>query len=49
MKLTKALRDAGANAELISVPGGSHGFPKEEMAKLYPQIFAFLRGQKILK
>jgi acetyl esterase/lipase len=47
--LTKALRDVGAQAEMISVPEGKHGFPDEKMKELYPQIFAFLRKRDILK
>ncbi|MBI4902050.1 MAG: alpha/beta hydrolase [Acidobacteria bacterium] len=47
--LTKALVDIKAKAELISVPQGRHGFPKEKMAELYPQIFAFLSRQGIMK
>jgi len=44
-KLTKALVDAGAKAEMITVPGGKHGFPKETLDELYPRIFAFLKDQ----
>ena len=47
--LTKALRDVKADAEMISVPGGKHGFTPDEMAKLWPQIFEFLRKRGILK
>lgn len=47
--LTKGLRDEGADAEMISVPGGRHGFTPEEMKKLWPQIFDFLRRRGILK
>lgn len=49
VSLTKALREAGASAELISVPQGKHGFPKEKMAELYPRIFEFLARHGILK
>ena len=42
VKLTKALVDAGARAEMITVPGGKHGFPKEKLDELYPLIFEFL-------
>ena len=42
VKLTKALVEAGARAEMITVPEGQHGFPKEKLDELYPQIFAFL-------
>jgi acetyl esterase/lipase len=45
--LTKALRDAGADAEMISVPQGGHGFP-EQLDSIYRQIFDFLRQRKIL-
>ena len=44
-KLTKALVDKGAKAEMITVPGGKHGFPKETLDELYPRIFAFLKDQ----
>ncbi len=47
--LTKALKDAGADAELISVPRGTHGFPKAQLDQLFPQIFAFLQQRGILK
>jgi acetyl esterase/lipase len=49
VNLTKALRDAGADAQLISVPGGKHGFPPQKMAELYPQIWDFLKARKILR
>lgn len=47
--LTKALRDVGADAEMISVPHGKHGFPLEQMKQLYPQIFQFLQKRGIIK
>jgi acetyl esterase/lipase len=43
VKLTKALVDIGDQAEMITVPGGRHGFPKEKLDELYPNIFAFLK------
>src|SRR5439155_13283172 len=43
--LTKALVDKGAKAEMITVPGGKHGFPKETLDELYPRILAFLKDQ----
>ncbi len=49
VRLTKALRDAGADAQLISVPGGKHGFSKGQMDQLYPQIFEFLKARRILR
>ncbi len=49
VQLTKALVQAGATAEMISVPGGRHGFPKEKMDELYPQIFTFLERQGVIR
>jgi len=48
VRLTKALTQAGAPAELISVPGGRHGFPSEKLDELYRQIFAFLAKHGVL-
>jgi acetyl esterase/lipase len=48
VRLTKALKDAGAAAEMISVPGGKHGFPAEKLDAIYPQIFAFLAKHGVL-
>jgi acetyl esterase/lipase len=49
VRITKELRDAGADAEMISVPNGKHGFPSEQMDALYQQIFDFLSRRKILR
>ncbi len=49
VRLTKALRDAGADAELITVAGGKHGFPPEKMKELYADIFRFLEKRGIVK
>ena len=49
VSLTKALRDAGADAEMISVSGGKHPLTMEEMNKVYPQVWDFLRRRGILK
>jgi acetyl esterase/lipase len=46
-RLTKALKASGDQAELITVPGGEHGFAPEEMEKLWPQIFKWLKKHKI--
>jgi acetyl esterase/lipase len=47
--LTKDLRNAGVDAELIPVHQGAHGnFPKEENALIWQQIFAFLEKRKII-
>jgi len=46
--LTKALRDAGADAEMISVARGEHGgFGKEKMKEIYQEIFRFLERRRI--
>ena len=47
LRLTKELKAAADSAELITVPGGQHGFPPEEMSKLWPQIFKWLKKHKI--
>ena len=47
VRLTKELKAAGNQAELITVPGGQHGFPPEEMSQLWPQIFKWLKKHKI--
>jgi dipeptidyl aminopeptidase/acylaminoacyl peptidase len=41
------LKDAGDDAELITVTGGQHGFPPDEMNKLWPKIFKWLKKHKI--
>lgn len=43
VNLTKALTEAGAKTEMISVPKGPHGFPVEVQDRIYPQIFEFLK------
>lgn len=48
-KITKALRDAGNDAELLTVPGGKHGFPPEKMRELYVQIFEFLSKRRVIQ
>ena len=47
VRLTKALKSAGDDSELITVPGGKHGLTADEMAKLWPQIFRWLKKHKI--
>lgn len=47
--LTKALRDKGAEAEMVSVPQGRHGFPKEVLDRLYERnIWPFLKRCGVL-
>jgi acetyl esterase/lipase len=48
VKLTEALKQAGNKAELITVPGGKHGFTEAQAAELWPQIFKFLKKQKVI-
>jgi len=45
--LTKAIRSAGGDAELITVAAGKHGFTAEQMDALWPQIFKWLKKRKI--
>lgn len=47
VQFIKALKGAGDDAELITVPGGQHGFTPEQMSKLWPQIFKWLSKRKI--
>jgi acetyl esterase/lipase len=47
VRLTSALKSAGADAELIPVPGGQHGFTPDQMDKLWPRIFKWLKKHKI--
>jgi acetyl esterase/lipase len=48
-KLTRALREAGSEPELLTIPGGGHGFPPEKLKEIYPEVFAFLSRHGILK
>ena len=48
-KITKALRDVGNDAELITVVDGRHGFPPEKMKELQVQIFEFLTKRGVIK
>lgn len=47
VRLTNALKQAGAKTELITVPGGKHGFTPAEMDDQWPQIFKFLQKNKL--
>lgn len=50
VKLVKALRDAGDDAELVSVPQGEHGFPQAKEDEIYEQnIWPFLKKHGVLK
>lgn len=48
VRLTEALKKAGAKAELITVRGGQHGFTPAQMSDLWPRIFQFLKKQKVV-
>ena len=48
VRLTKALRDAGSDAEFISVPNAEHGRPVEQFNAVWPQIFDFLSRRKLI-
>jgi acetyl esterase/lipase len=48
VRLTKGLKSAGGDAELITVPGGKHAFTPEQMQKIWPQIFTWLKKHKIV-
>jgi acetyl esterase/lipase len=45
--LVMALKNAGDDAELITVPGGRHGFTPDEMGQVWPRIFQWLKKRKI--
>jgi acetyl esterase/lipase len=45
--LVKGLKNAGDDAELITIPGGKHGFTPGEMNQLWPQIFQWMKKRKI--
>ncbi|MEX2261831.1 MAG: alpha/beta hydrolase [Bryobacteraceae bacterium] len=48
VQLTRAVREAGGDAEMISVPQGAHGFPLEKVDELYEHIWAFLKVRRIM-
>src|SRR5262249_41873558 len=45
--LTSALKEARVDATLITIPGGKHGFPPEQMNEIYPKIFTWLKKHKV--
>lgn len=50
VRLTRSIRDAGGNAELIVIPNGRHGFPKEVLDRVYErEIWPFLAKHGVLK
>ena len=49
VKLTQALTAAGDQAQLVTVPGGKHGFPKETVDQVYDRdIWPFLKKTGVL-
>lgn len=49
VEITKELRNAGSDAEMVPVHQGGHGnFTKEQFADIYAQIFNFLAKRKII-
>jgi len=49
VNITKALTLAGAHAEMIPVPKGIHGFPRETQDLLYPKVFEFLKKHGVME
>ncbi|HTM51762.1 MAG TPA: alpha/beta hydrolase [Bryobacteraceae bacterium] len=47
-KLTRALKEAGADARLITVSGSGHGFQKAILDEQFPHIFAFLKEKGVI-
>lgn len=48
VRLTAALKQAGADAEMMTVPGAGHGFSKEQWPAVHARIFDFLAKRGIL-
>ena len=48
VRLTAALRQAGVDAEMMTVPGAGHGFSKEQWPAVHERIFEFLARRGIL-
>ena len=47
--LTRTLRDAGANAEMISIREGVHGFPDARLDEIFGQVFEFLARSGVMR
>lgn len=47
--LVKAFKSNGNLADLITVPGGQHGFTAEQMGKLWPDVFKWLKKHKLMQ
>jgi uncharacterized protein (TIGR02246 family) len=48
VRLTAALKEAGDDAELFTVPGAGHGFSPQQWPAVHARIFDFLRARGIL-
>jgi uncharacterized protein (TIGR02246 family) len=48
VRLTAALKEAGVDAEMMTVPGAGHGFSKEQWPAVHKRIFDFLTRRGIL-
>lgn len=48
VRLTSALKQAGVDAEMMTVPGAGHGFSKEQWPAVHARIFDFLARRGIL-
>uniref|UniRef100_Q01V51 Alpha/beta hydrolase fold-3 domain protein n=1 Tax=Solibacter usitatus (strain Ellin6076) TaxID=234267 RepID=Q01V51_SOLUE len=48
VRLTAALKEAGDDAEMMTVPGAGHGFSTEQWPAVHARMFAFLRARGIL-
>lgn len=46
--LTRELKQAGADARLITVPQAGHGFPQATLDEQFEHIFAFLKEKRVL-
>jgi len=47
-QLTAALRQAGVDTEMMTVPGAGHGFSKEQWPAVHARIFIFLAQRGII-
>jgi acetyl esterase/lipase len=46
--LARELKKAGADAQLITISGGGHGFPQTTLDDQFEHIFAFLKEKRVL-
>ena len=48
VRLTAALKAAGCDAEMMTVPNAGHGFSREQWPAVHVRIFEFLRQHGVL-